>query len=372
MEFLIKSFDRSTLKYNDKDDFVDSGSFGEVFRAERTDTNDIVAVKVLSGPRRLKEEQERMFRKEVAILSGLAHPNIVKFLGVCFHASFYAFVMEFVENGNLDALLLEKLEVHLDWREWVCLARMAREVAVAMEYLHRQQPPIVHRDLKSANILVDANYHCKVSDFGLSKVRGISTFTTARQKKNFNPNGTLPFIPPERFDQSEVEEKARKGDVYSYGMILWQMKEKARPFGDNDVAIRAMVLSGARPAITESDDCPSQVTSLIKVCWAQKPDQRLDFRDIVVKLNDVVINTPDGRSSANFSDKCDSVRVVYSSPTVPCQPSGSTKNDNAGSSSTPSNLPSKEHERKIKFYWMELLADLETRVNPARAPIVQH
>ena len=51
---------------------------------------------------------------------------------------------------------------------------------------------------------------------------------------------------------------------------------------DNDVAIRAMVLSGARPAITESDDCPSQVTSLIKVCWAQKPDQRLDFRGVCV------------------------------------------------------------------------------------------
>ena len=103
------------------------------------------------------------FIKEVTILQRLAEcPNIISLLGLCTAPGHYGIVMEYVENGNLDELLLEGLHDHPVIREWECRTRMGLDIARGMEFMHRQEPPIIHRDLKSANVLVDGKYCCKV------------------------------------------------------------------------------------------------------------------------------------------------------------------------------------------------------------------
>ena len=105
----------------------------------------------------------RDFHREVCILHQLAAcPNIIRLLGLCMDAGHYSIVMEFAENGDLEELLLEGANDHPVIKEWECRIGMGLDIAKGMDFLHRQQPPIIHRDLKTSNILVDGNYCCKV------------------------------------------------------------------------------------------------------------------------------------------------------------------------------------------------------------------
>jgi serine/threonine protein kinase len=103
------------------------------------------------------------FHKEVCILHRLAEcPNIVCLLGLCLDPDYCSIIMEFVENGNLEDLLLGDLTSHPIIEQWECRIRMALDVATGMNFLHKLEPPIIHRDLKTANVLVDIRYCCKV------------------------------------------------------------------------------------------------------------------------------------------------------------------------------------------------------------------
>ena len=103
------------------------------------------------------------FHKEVCILHQLAAcPNVIRLLGLCVEAGHYSIIMEFVENGNLEDLLLESITDHPVIEQWECRIRMGLDIATGMDFLHQRQPPIIHRDLKSANVLVDGKYCCKV------------------------------------------------------------------------------------------------------------------------------------------------------------------------------------------------------------------
>ena len=77
-------------------------------------------------------------------------------------AGHYSIIMEFAENGNLEELLLDRLSDHPLIKQWECRIQMGLDIAKGMDFLHRQQPPVIHRDLKSANVLVDGKYCCKV------------------------------------------------------------------------------------------------------------------------------------------------------------------------------------------------------------------
>ena len=101
--------------------------------------------------------------REVRILHRLtACPNIVRLLGLCLDVGRYSIVMEFVENGNLEDLLLGDLSKHAIIKQWECRIRMGLDIATGMDFLHRLEPPIIHRDLKTSNVLVDGKYCCKV------------------------------------------------------------------------------------------------------------------------------------------------------------------------------------------------------------------
>ncbi|XP_062511707.1 receptor-interacting serine/threonine-protein kinase 2-like [Corticium candelabrum] len=224
------------------------------------------------------------FIREASILQRLTDcPYIIRFLGMCIEPGYYAIVMKYVENGNLEDMLLCGVDDHPIIKQWDCRIRMALDIAKGMNYLHSLPSPIIHRDLKTANVLVCRNYDCKIIDFGLAKLRQISSKQSTTSYK-----GTVAFTAPEIFDGKLEMGKEIKVDVYSYSMILWQLKEM-KPIYDftlSPLVIRVNVMAGQKPRLSDNDYLEGY-KEIIERCWDRQPDCRLRFKEIVVMLNGI-------------------------------------------------------------------------------------
>ncbi|XP_074269128.1 serine/threonine-protein kinase CTR1-like isoform X2 [Silene latifolia] len=199
-------------------DRIGSGSFGTVHRAEWNGSE--VAVKILME-HDFHPERCREFLREVAIMKRLRHPNIVLFMGAITEPPNLAIVTEYLCRGSLYRLLHKSggREV-LDERRRLS---MAFDVAKGMNYLHKRNPPIVHRDLKSPNLLVDKKYTVKVCDFGLSRLKA-NTFLSSKSAA-----GTPEWMAPEVLRDEPSNEKS---DVYSFGVILWELATLQQPWSN--------------------------------------------------------------------------------------------------------------------------------------------
>ncbi|MCO5606830.1 hypothetical protein L7F22_061021 [Adiantum nelumboides] len=186
---------------------IGQGSCGTVYRGLWYGSD--VAVKVFTEqeyPPALLDD----FRKEVTLMKRLRHPNIVLFMGAVKSMSHLSIVTEFLPRGSLFRLLHRNAQAMDSKRR----LRMAVDIARGMNYLHHCNPPIVHRDLKSSNLLVDKNWTVKVADFGLSRMK-YATFLTTKSGK-----GTPQWMAPEVLRSEPSDEKA---DVYSFGVVLWEL-----------------------------------------------------------------------------------------------------------------------------------------------------
>ena len=144
-----------------------------------------------------------------------------------------------------------------------------------MAYLHSGKPPILHRDLKSANILLDESYTAKVCDFGLSRLKA--------QERSMTGNcGTVQWMAPEVLANADYNEKA---DVYSYGIILWEMLSRECPFeGMTPIQCALAVLNrNKRPEIPKW--CPQPLQALIRACIKKDPEERPMFSEILEALD---------------------------------------------------------------------------------------
>ncbi|XP_056613035.1 ankyrin repeat and protein kinase domain-containing protein 1 [Triplophysa dalaica] len=188
-----------------------------------------------------------------------------------------ALVMEYMSKGSLDNLITSHALM------WPKKFQIIHEVTMGMNFLHSMQPPILHLNLKPANILFDDHLHLKISDFGLIKWEEFSSKTqfaeilTARKNTN--------YIPPETFAQSQ-EPPGTKFDVYSFSIIMWEILTQQRSYqGLNMTEILLRVSSGKRPCVDNiPEDKPSECEKMISVmqqCWHQDCTQRLDFSDII-------------------------------------------------------------------------------------------
>ncbi|CAI7814595.1 unnamed protein product [Closterium sp. NIES-53] len=152
---------------------------------------------------------------------------------------------------------------------------MALDVAKGMNYLHCCNPPIVHRDLKSQNLLVDKNWVVKVCDFGLSKIKH-QTYLSSRTAA-----GTPEWMAPEVLRNEPTNEKS---DVYSFGVVLWELSTMQRPWR----GLNAMQVVGAVGFQQRRLDIPASVdpavSEIIRACWAEKPSERPSFSQIVHEL----------------------------------------------------------------------------------------
>lgn len=150
-------------------------------------------------------------------------------------------------------------------------ASIARDTALGMNYLHSFQPPILHRDLKSPNLLVDMSYAIKISDFGLARVRAHFQTMTGNC-------GTTQWMAPEVLAAEKYTEKA---DVFSYGVVVWETVTRQCPYeGLSQIQAALGVLNNnLRPTIPAT--CPPLLRKLMTLCWVSKPEERPTFEAIL-------------------------------------------------------------------------------------------
>ncbi|KAI3860754.1 hypothetical protein MKW92_006640 [Papaver armeniacum] len=194
------------------------------------------------------------FRQEVLLMKRLRHPNVLLFMGAVTSPQHLCIVTEFFPRGSLYQLL-QRGSQKLDWRRRVL---MALDIARGMNYLQLSNPPIVHRDLKSSNLLVDKNWTVKVGDFGLSKFKHQTFLSTLTGR------GTPQWMAPEVLRNDRSDEKS---DVYSYGVVLWEIATQKIPW-DN---YNTMQVIGAVGFMNQRLDVPEEMdpgwVSIIESCW---------------------------------------------------------------------------------------------------------
>jgi serine/threonine protein kinase len=233
-----------------------------------------VAVKIIRVPEddengALGARLEKQFNREVTLLSRLHFHNIIKFVAACRKPPVYCVVTEYLSEGSLRAYLhkLERKSLPLQK-----LIAFALDIARGMEYIHSQG--VIHRDLKPENVLIDQEFHLKIADFGIACEEAYCDSLA-------DDPGTYRWMAPEMIKHKSY---GRKVDVYSFGLILWEMVAGTIPYEDmNPVqAAFAVVNKNLRPVIPRY--CPPAMRALIEQCWSLQSEKRPEFWQVVKVL----------------------------------------------------------------------------------------
>ena len=244
---------------------IGQGGFGDVYRAIHKPTGTKCAVKQLFVEE-FKDSELTSFVREVVILAMCHDLFLLPFLGFTFSPPFLI-VTEFIAKGSLyDALQHKPGAPQLSPSHKTLIAI---GIARGMMVLHRQK--IIHRDLKSLNILLDDRYLPKICDFGISRFIGDKEVELTREV------GTPHWMAPEMFESNHYSEKI---DVYAYAMLLYEMLTESVPFKGKSAiqVVTSVTQNNERPVIPSS--CPPELKELIQICWTRDPDQRPSFSQI--------------------------------------------------------------------------------------------
>ncbi|KAH7285496.1 hypothetical protein KP509_33G031200 [Ceratopteris richardii] len=258
--------DPNHLKYIRK---IASGSFGDLYKG--TYCGQDVAIKVLKSER-LNENLQREFAKEVYIMRKIRHKNVVQFIGACTRPPHLCIVTEFMAGGSV----YDHLHKHKNTFKLPALLKVAIDVSRGMDYLH--QCNIIHRDLKAANLLIDENEVIKVADFGVARVQAQNGVMTAE-------TGTYRWMAPEVIEHWPYN---RKADVFSFGIVLWELLTGKLPY-EHLTPLQAavgVVQKGLRPTIPKN--IHPRVAELLPRCWQQDPAERPEFSELTTTLQDIL------------------------------------------------------------------------------------
>lgn len=267
---------------------IGSGSFSEVYKGRWNGAP--VAIKRFSYVD-VDAQKEILddFLKETALMSTLHHPNIVKFYGAAKKHPHLYIISEYCERGSLYSIIRDT-GVPLSNRK---LLGMAIDIARGMTYLHGSEPPIIHRDLKTGNLLCDKNWTIKVADFGLSRV--------ADKSRRMTLCGTAETCAPEVLSKNHTY--SEKADVYSFGIVLWEMFSRQPLYPDLNFfeLSQKVVEEDLRPDLSElPDKVPKSIVSLMQQCWKKEPEKRPSFSSVRKELEDILAKYQADRSDKRF------------------------------------------------------------------------
>ncbi|KAA6426630.1 MAG: kinase [Trebouxia sp. A1-2] len=290
---------------------IGEGSFGKVFLAKWRETT--VAVKLLTytGVSGSLEDNDEFvnqgmnvllkgLEQEAGMMASMRHPNVVMYLGVCLQPP--CVVTEYCARGSLNdvfkrARATPALAAQLDWGRRL---NMVLDAAKGMMYLHSSEPPVIHRDLKSPNLLVDKHWRIKVCDFNLSRVMEESAILSSMAASN--PRWLAPEILSGRG-------YTFSSDVYSFGVIMWEFLTWQIPWHEcGPWQVVALVTEGAqRPELPAPEDLPgtgafagySEYIMLMEQCWDQDPAARPTFAQVITVLRKMLAAEMRAKSSNN-------------------------------------------------------------------------
>ncbi|KAM5580577.1 chitin elicitor receptor kinase 1 [Rosa sericea] len=292
VEFSFEELSRATDNFSLANK-IGQGGFGAVYCAELR--GEKAAIK------KMDMQASKEFLAELNVLTRVHHLNLVRLIGYCVEGSLFL-VYEYIENGNLSE--------HLRGRDpipWSNRVQIALDSARGLEYIHEHTVPVyIHRDIKSANILIDKNYHAKVADFGLTKLTEVGSTSTPTRLV-----GTFGYMPPEYAQYGEVSPKV---DVYAFGVVLYELisaKEavvRANASGAESrglVGLFEEVLNQPDPReelqkVVDprlGDNYPLEsvckMAQLAKACVHENKELRPSMRSIVVALTTLSSSTED-------------------------------------------------------------------------------
>lgn len=308
-----------TVNFNDlqMERQIGEGSFGRVYLAKWNET--LVAVKILLSMNSADEDSQlalsnpvlSSLAKESNMMAALRHPNVVSFLGVCLDPP--CIVTEFCARGSLTDVLrgAKASPAKASMLDWSRRLNMALDAAKGMLYLHNHAPPIIHRDLKSPNLLVDKHWRVKVSDFNLSKLLDDSTVMSSMAATN--PR----WLAPEILGGNNA---TFASDVYSFAIVMWELMTWELPWGvTNPWQVVTLVMEGGRLSIPTRYDLPGPDTgsfegledyvTLMKRCWSHIQEDRPCFQEIIAELRRILGDTlaRNGKVSIKEDQRSDSM-----------------------------------------------------------------
>ncbi|MDB9924865.1 serine/threonine-protein kinase [bacterium] len=255
----------SQLNFHDK---IASGAFGVLYRGHYCGQE--VAIKVLkTGEKASQEEVHREFAQELSILRKVRHKNIVQLIGAMTKPPRLCLVTEFMKGGSALQFLHKHAPLKLPQ-----LLKLSLGVALGMDYLHKVN--VVHRDLKTANLLMDENEVVKVADFGVARVK--STDGTPMTAET----GTYRWMAPEVIAHQHYTHKC---DVFSYGILLWELVSGGDIPYSGYTPLQAavgVVQRGLRPTVPQT--CHPVVAQVMQYCWQPDPNARPEFEQVVELL----------------------------------------------------------------------------------------
>ncbi|KAG0264252.1 hypothetical protein DFQ27_001329 [Actinomortierella ambigua] len=269
------------------------GGYGSVYHAHWEGRE--VAIKLFNMTH-AEAVNDSTIQREIQLLESLRYKHIIQFYDTTQHDGRLVLVMEYAEGGSLYQAIKYRLA-------WPTKTRIAEEIARGLAYIHHKG--ILHRDLKSMNVLLTRQLEAKLCDFGLATVLDRSSCASGQLK------GTHRWMAPELFGRKP--HYSTKSDMYALGMVMWEMAANCtKPFQDqpDSFAAMAIVLRGEREVLP--DETPSEYRNWVERCWDQDPNQRPEASEMLTKDDEPIFDVDTNSDQSTVSITSDMCRMAIS------------------------------------------------------------